>query len=498
MLQHLGRLKRSLTAQIGLAIALISTLLVAGAGMMIIILAGRELREGNELIIFGSLAVLREDLNAPGFDPRRDPQRLVERANLQLGDLHLALLDQDRHPIAVSESFDVPLWALPKQPISAEQLPDAIELADVRKLGKTLGPLTSVWVAPDRRIFRMLLARVPVAAAAGRAPGVYLVAFAYELTQARQLLTRELQVFAVTLLIGALAAALLGVWIARRIVAGPMRLAAAANRISVRPMSERLSVEHTPTELVESTHAFNRMLDRLEASFKRLSEFSSDLAHDLRTPINNLLGEAQVALAKPRAAEEYRCVLESAVEDYERISRLIESMLFLARSDDPHAAIKRQWIDLRPVLERGRGYFDVLAEEAGVALDLEMRGPESTWPQVWADEGLFIRALGNLVSNALRHAPRGTRVVIVAQVHDAGACTVEVSNHGPGIAPEHHLRIFERSFRVDGSRAGSGSGLGLAIVKSIMELHAGSVSVTSAPDRRTTFTLRFPGSAKAS
>jgi len=494
----LDRLTRSLTAQIGLSIALISTLLVAGSGLMINSLAGRELREGNELILFSNLALLREDLNAPNFDATRDPERLVKRVNLQLGSLHLALLNENRQLVAASDQFEVPLTALPKNAMEVDQLPAGIEHSDVRALGKALGPLTTVWTAPDRRSFRVLLARVPVSAAAGHGPQVFLVALTYELTQTRQLVAHELQIFVGTVLIGAAAAGLLGVWIARRIVAGPMRLAAAANRISARPMSERLSVENTPTELVESTHAFNRMLDRLEAAFKRLSEFSSDIAHDLRTPINNLLGEAQVTLAKPRSAQEYRAVLESAVEDYERISRLIENMLFIARADDAKAATRRLWIDLQPVLERGRGYFEMLAEERGVELALDMQGPEPAWQQVWADETMFIRAVGNLVSNALRYAPRNTRVVIATIVHDGGGCTVEVSNEGSPIPLEYQEQIFERSFRIDESRAGSasGSGLGLAIVKSIMDLHGGTASVISGEGRRTLFRLWFPGPAQ--
>jgi two-component system, OmpR family, heavy metal sensor histidine kinase CusS len=497
-LQFLRRLDRSLTAQIGVAIALISTMLVAGSGTMINYLATRELREGNELILFANLAMAREDLEAPNFDPQRDPERLVKRVNLQLGDLNMALLNEDRQVIAASEHFEVPLTALPKTAMEVDQLPAGIEHADVRALGKALGPLSTVWTAPDRRSYRLLLARVPVDGSPERAPRVYLVAFSYELTQTRQLVAHELQIFVVTVLIGALASGVLGMWMAKRIVAGPIKLAAAANRISSKPMSERLSIERTPTELVESTHAFNRMLDRLEGSFKRLSEFSSDIAHDLRTPIHNLLGEAQVALSKPRSAEEYRAVLESAVEDYERISRLIENMLFLARADDAKAATHRLWIDLQKVLERGRGYFEMIAEEHGVELAIDMQGPEPAWQQIWADETMFIRALGNLVSNALRYAPRGTRIVVATHLHDGGGCTVEVSNDGPPIAPEHHQQIFERSFRIDESRAGSstGSGLGLAIVKSIMDLHGGTASVISGAGRRTTFRLWFPGPSK--
>jgi two-component system, OmpR family, heavy metal sensor histidine kinase CusS len=498
-LHFLRGLERSLTAQISLSIALISIALVAGSGVMISRLATRELREGNELIMFANLALLREDLAAARFDLSREPQRLVRRMDLQLGSLHMALLDDQRRLIAASDRFEVPIAALPAQPMSVDNLPTGIEQADVRALGKALGPLSTVWTSPDNQSFRLLFARIPVPpdSLAGPQTRALLVVFAYDLTQTRQIVKNELQIFVVTLLIGALASGLLGIWIARRIVAGPKGLAAAANRISARPMSERLSVERTPTELIDSTLAFNRMLDRLEAAFKRLSDFSSDLAHDLRTPINNLLGEAQVALSKPRSAGEYRAVLESAVEDYERISRLIENMLFLARADDPHAATNRRRIDLQPVLERGRGYFEILAEERGVTLRIDMQGADPAWQQIWADETLLIRALGNLVSNALRYAPRGSQVVVSSLPHDGGGCTLEVSNDGPPIAPEYQERIFERSFRVDESRAGSasGSGLGLAIVKSIMDLHGGTATVISGEGRRTLFRLWFPGPA---
>jgi len=496
-LQCIQSLKRSLTAQISLAIALTSILLVAGSGLMITRLAARELREVGELVMFGNLALVREDLADAGFDMARAPARLVKRMDLQRGDLHMALLNQQRQVIAASERFEIPLAALPAKALSVDELPAGIEQADVRALGQALGPLTSVWKAPDGRSFRVLLARIPVpmATLAGRDARSVLVVFAYELTQAREFVKHEVKIFIITLLIGTLIAASIGFWMARRILVGPKKLAAAANRISARPMTERLSVAHTPTELVESTEAFNRMLDRLEGAFRRLTEFSSDLAHDLRTPINNLLGEAQVALAKPRSAAEYRAVLESAVEDYERISRLIENMLFLARADDPQTATNRLWIDLHRVLERGRGYFEMLAEERGVTLALEMQGTEPVWQQVWADETMLIRAVGNLVSNALRYAPRGSSVIVSTRLHDGGGCTLEVSNVGEPIAEEHQQRIFERCFRVDASRAGSatGSGLGLAIVKSIMDLHGGTASVISGPGRPTAFRLWFPG-----
>jgi two-component system heavy metal sensor histidine kinase CusS len=178
------------------------------------------------------------------------------------------------------------------------------------------------------------------------------------------------------------------------------------------------------------------MLDRLQNAFERLSAFSSDLAHDLRTPVGNLLGEAQVALSRPRSAAEYRSVLESAVEEYERLSRMIGNMLFLASADNEQAALSAGWVDLAPALDRVIGYFELLAEERGVVLERSVRPSPSVALRVWADETMLVRALSNLVSNALRHAESGSRVEIAAQVEPAGGCTIEVSNTGPAIAGE--------------------------------------------------------------
>jgi two-component system heavy metal sensor histidine kinase CusS len=303
------------------------------------------------------------------------------------------------------------------------------------------------------------------------------------------------------LLAAALVAGVLGVAIARRIVVGVRRLGSAASRIGAQALDERLSIADAPIELVESTVAFNRMLDRLQHAFARLSAFSSDLAHDLRTPVGNLLGEAQVALSRPRSADEYRAVLESAVEEYERLSRMIGNMLFLARADNDRSAMSAGWIELDPALDRVIGYFELLAEERGVGLRKVLRARSDRERRVWADETMFIRAVSNLVSNALRHATSGTTIEISAEVGSDGTGTLSVSNEGPPIDAEQQARIFERFYRADGSRQGSasGSGLGLAIVRSIMALHGGAAGVSSAPGERTVFSLHFPspGSAQA-
>ena len=495
MVDALRALRASMTAQISLSITLVSVLLVAGSCFLVVRMTTDELREGGELIMLANLAILRDDLDEAQFDLDRTSRLLVDRIELQLGSLHVALLDDQRRLIAASEGFELPLDKLPAHAFAVRELPTGITHPKLRALQKRTGPLTQPWTSPDGRMFRVLLAEIPPPEGViGARTGPVLAALALEITQSREIVQWGGKVVLLTLVSSALAAGLLGLLIARRIVIVARKLGHAAGRISANALGERLSLVDTPSELVESALAFNRMLDRLQAAFNRLSQFSSDLAHDLRTPINNLLGEAQVALSRPRCAAEYRQVLESAVEDYERISRLIENMLFLARADDPRASIQREWIDLSMASDRLHDYFEPLAEERGVSMQCGLSAPRDGPRRVWADKTLLMRALGNLISNALRYAPQGSTVSVLATPRDDGACLIEVSNVGPSIPASEQQRIFERLFRIDPAREGSasGSGLGLAIVKSIMEMHGGRASVRSAEGEPTTFGLWFP------
>lgn len=489
-------LRLSMTAQIGFSITLISVLLVAGCGYTVMRMTRDQLREGGEVLMLGNLAFLHEDLAAAKYDAELVGQALVNRIETQLGSLHVALLDDKRRLIAASAWFDVPLSALPVTGLAMDEVPQGITHEKLRTLHQLYGPLTTEWSTADGRIYRLLVAQIAV-------PDQYVrdgrrslrAALALEITQTRDVVLHGWRVLAGALLASVLAASVLGMMIARRIVVAARRLGHAASRISANALHERLPLADAPLELQESGQAFNRMLDRLENAFKRLSEFSSDLAHDLRTPINNLLGEAQVALSKPRSAAEYRAVLESAVEDYERISRLIENMLFLARAEDARASLQKEWIDLRSAAERVRDYFEPLAEERNVRLGCELHCSPHASRRVWADKTLLMRAMGNLMSNALRYATEGSDVCVASTIYDDGACLIEVSNDGPPIPPIEQARIFERLYRVDPAREGSasGSGLGLSIVKSIMDLHGGRATVTSGEGQRTVFGLWFPG-----
>src|SRR5262249_46793572 len=391
--------------------------------------------------------------------------RFVEELAMGYRKLGLAVLDEDRRILAASEGFSVPVEGLPKRAIPIEALPDHVDNAVEKELRARFGGLSREWTAPDGRWYQVLLARVSLPPGENGQPRSALVALSYDRSLPRELLARYRKGLIETLIVSVLAAAALGVWAARLALKRARRIAATAGRISASALNERLSLEDTPEEFLESTLAFNHMLDRLEDSFRRLSEFSSDLAHDLRTPINNLLGEAQVALSRPREAAEYRAVLESSVEEYERLSRMIENMLFLARADNAQARVAPQWIDLRSALGKILSYYELLAEERGVRFALEVSSEAGGRARAWADELMLNRAMGNLLSNALRHGPNDCTVSVRAFARADGSADIEVTNPGTGIAKEHLPRIFDRFYRPSSSREGSaaGSGLGLPV-----------------------------------
>ncbi|MHB9841933.1 heavy metal sensor histidine kinase [Paraburkholderia terrae] len=289
--------------------------------------------------------------------------------------------------------------------------------------------------------------------------------------------------------VGATLVGALGYAVARRGFSPVRSIGRQTSRIEAHNLSERLDIEGGPIELQDIAFSVNRMLDRLERAFVRLSQFSSDLAHDMRTPLANVISSSQVTLSRTRTTEEYEALIDSNIEECERLQRMIENMLFLARTDNAQQLIKVAEFDAADELRRLASYFQGLAEEAGVQIAVEGNA------RIAADGTLFRRAVSNLISNALDHAFTGSSVEL-SSFDSPKYAVVEVTNQGHAIAPEHVDRIFERFYRVDASRHGSArnAGLGLAIVKSIMELHRGKVDVASY-GQRTTFTLYFPRSA---
>lgn len=282
---------------------------------------------------------------------------------------------------------------------------------------------------------------------------------------------------------------LVGYFIARSGMRPIENIGYTAARIRATTLHERIKIQDLPAELSELAETFNDMLDRLEQSFRHVSQFFDDVAHELRTPINNLRGEIEVALSKSRSGKEYRGVLESCLEECARISRLIRTLLFLARSDTTASALQREQIDIGQELRKIETYYEAAAAEAGI--DLKVSAADGVCAEL--DRTLFQQAIGNLVSNAIAHTPAGGFVSLVANA-ERNELTVTVRDTGCGIAPEHLPRVFERFYRVDRARRSSAQnvGLGLAVVKSIAGRHGGHVEIDSEVGRGTQVRLILP------
>jgi len=332
-------------------------------------------------------------------------------------------------------------------------------------------------------------------AAVGRSAQTDTVQIAIDVSQQEALMVTYRHRFGLILL-GTLAIfPLVGYQIARRGIRRLEEVATTARHISSTNLHERIQPEGYPSELAILAETFNKMLDRLEESFERISRFSADIAHDLRTPVNNIRGEAEVALARARTVDEYREALGSCLEETVRLSDLIGDLLFLARAESPLAHLHRESIDVNQLLSGILEYYEAPAAEQGVFLSIVLPDEPVT---AQLDRTLLQRAVGNLVSNALAYTPPGKSIVLEASAEPA-AVRIEVSDTGVGIPTEALPRVFDRFFRVDESRsqASGGTGLGLSIVRSIMQLHGGKVEIASEVGQGTQVTLHLPLSPAA-
>ncbi|SUD29112.1 putative two-component system sensor kinase [Pseudomonas fluorescens] len=276
-------------------------------------------------------------------------------------------------------------------------------------------------------------------------------------------------------------------WLAQRGLAPLQQFSGVAGKVTTQDLSHRLSIENLPRELSELARGINVMLDRLDAGVQQLSQFSDDLAHELRAPLTNLMGKAQVTLSRAREPHEYKLALESSTEELDRLARIVADMLFLAQVSHPAARASFTQVNLRDEAQRVMELFALSAEDKALSLNLV----GDAWVQ--GDRLMIQRAISNLLSNAIRHSPHGSGIALQVDTRDQHV-TLAVSNPGPGIEAQHLPHLFERFYRADNSRARTegGTGLGLAIVRSIMSLHQGQAEVSSVPGDVTLFTLVFP------
>ncbi len=273
---------------------------------------------------------------------------------------------------------------------------------------------------------------------------------------------------------GIVAMGLMG-WIVVRQGHRPLRhIISQIRQISANQLSTRLTPEGVPAELAELAQSFNELLQRLEESFTRLANFSADIAHELRTPVTNLMTQTQVSLAQTRDVTQYQEILYSNVEEYERMAQMIGDMLFLAKADNGLNPPTTVTVDLATEVINLFDYYEAWAEEQGVSLSL--KGGAT----VECDRLMLRRALSNLLANAIRHTPAGSGVTVQLGRRN-NEVVISVQNPGSPIPAEHLPHLFDRFYRIDPSRQRSSeeAGLGLAIVKSIIDIHGGKIVVNS-------------------
>lgn len=293
---------------------------------------------------------------------------------------------------------------------------------------------------------------------------------------------------ALMFLFGILASAVVSSWVARRSLAPIADITEATCQVNISRLGVRIAAAGWPQELDDLARAFDTMLDRLEDSFQRLAQFSADIAHELRTPVGNARGEAEIALTQQRTPDEYRHVIESSLEEYERLSQMIDGLLFLARAESSNLSLRSELLDARFQMSAVQEYFAPVTDEQGVSLSVEGEA------NITADSMLLRRAVSNLVANSLNNTPCGGVIFILLSVTSDGGCTVVVADSGTGIEPKHLARVFDRFYQCDPARSREcgGSGLGLSIVRSIMDAHNGTVCLESDLVTGTRVTLYFP------
>ena len=293
--------------------------------------------------------------------------------------------------------------------------------------------------------------------------------------------------FWIGLVISALVSAGLG-WLVAGSGMRPIRqVTKVAASMSAKSLKERIPLASVPKELQQMVSSFNAMLSRLDDAFVRLSNFSADIAHELRTPVSNLMTHTEVVLSRKRDIEDYEDNLYSNLDDLKRMSRMIDDMLFLAKSDNGLITHENKPIDLLDVVEKLLEYYRLLADERGINLTVSGAG------SVRGDVLMLHRAISNLLSNALRYTPEGRTINVDIQQRSTSTFVV-VENPGETIAPEHLEKLFDRFYRADPARregSPSNAGLGLSITRSIVEAHEGKIWCTSS-NRKTAFHMEFP------
>ena len=280
-----------------------------------------------------------------------------------------------------------------------------------------------------------------------------------------------------------------GVFLANRALAPIDQITRTAQRISAENLSGRIGMQGPDDEVGRLARTFDSMLAGLEAAFARQRQFTADASHELRTPLTAIIGQIDVAIGWPESAESYRATLLAVREQAHRLARLANDLLLLARADAHPTTRAIELIDLGNLLPAIITQVEPLAAARNQTMTIAPFPPL----RVQGNEDQLIRLLMNLLDNAIRYTPP-TGNITLACTSDHESIVLRVSDTGPGIAPEHVPRLFDRFYRAERgrSRAQGGSGLGLAIAQSIAQAHGGRITVESIVGQGSTFAVRLP------
>lgn len=282
-----------------------------------------------------------------------------------------------------------------------------------------------------------------------------------------------------------------GHFLAGRMLRPIDRMTRKARQISAENLGERLPVVNPEDELGRLATVMNSMLERLQRAFEELRRFTADAAHELRTPLTAIRSVGEVGMQNHKSPEEYREIIGSMLEETDRLSRLVDNLLFLTRADASRITLNREEVRLLDEISRVAELLQPLAEEKDQRISVE--GQKTV--RVSVDRLVFREALINILDNAIKYSPRGGRISVRVSPGPKDGGVVEISDNGPGIPPEHRAKIFERFYRVDKgrSRAMGGTGLGLSIARWAVEVHGGHIELESQVGKGSTFRIVLPG-----
>lgn len=454
--------RRSLTLRLVSLFVAVTAILLIGLGWITMASTDRHFVELDETYLRDK-GVLIHEIGRHSHNAQELVQRIRSTMSTQTG-LSIELV-QDAHSIYRSANFQIP--------------------ADVQKnlLAQSDGDVKQWQSGPQT--LRGIAVTIPLA---GQSADHKIVAIiAVDIEHHDHFMTGFRRLIWLYVCLAILAGGLLAWWVARKGLRPLRPIIDQTERISASQLSSRIPTMDVPMELEPLVQTLNQMLQRLEDDFSRLSAFSSELAHELRTPISNMLVQSQVTLGKERSVQQYQEVLLSMVEELERLSHMVADMLYLAQTEHHVQLPRRQSVDLNEQARELAEFYGLMAEEKDVLIQVSGVG------NIHGDRLMIRRAISNLISNAIRHASQSSRIDIdiTAQTNQT---SISVTNVGESIAPENIPKIFDRFFQVEEPHThqrSDGVGLGLTITQAVMAAHDGSIEVSSTQGR-TTFRLVFP------